>query len=200
MMKIGLYFGSFNPIHIGHLIIANHMMSHSDLKQLWFVVSPHNPLKETSTLLNENHRYHMVQLAVEQDDRFRASNIEFGLPRPSYTIDTLTYLKDKYPTHQFVVIMGSDSINNIRKWKNYELLLRDYELLVYRRPGWEIDKTLKGRIEVVDAPMLEISSTHIRQLIAQKKSIRYLVPDAIAEYIVANGYYRKSFAKKIRKD
>ena len=122
-MKIGLYFGSFNPIHIGHMIIANHVLSHCKIDRLWFVVSPHNPLKETSSLLNENHRLHLVRLAIENESKFKASNIEFSLPRPSYTIDTISYLSDKYPQHEFSIVMGSDSFFNIKKWKNYKELL-----------------------------------------------------------------------------
>jgi nicotinate-nucleotide adenylyltransferase len=174
-MKIGLYFGSFNPIHIGHLIIANHILNHSQLDRVWFVVSPHNPLKESSSLLNENHRLQLVRLAIENEPKFKASNIEFGLPRPSYTIDTLTHLTEKYPEHTFSILMGSDSFCNIKKWKNYEILLKQYGIILYKRPGFEPDLSLSSQVEVVQAPLLDISSTYIRGLIQQKKSIRYLV-------------------------
>ena len=189
-MNIGLYFGSFNPIHIGHLIIADHVLSVSDVKQIWFVVSPHNPLKESSSLLNENHRLHLVQLAIDEQPKFKASNIEFKLPRPSYTIDTMTYLSEKYPQHQFSIIMGSDSIQNITKWKNYQTLLQHYKIIVYNRPGYNAAIINHENISIVDAPLLDISSTHIRQKIKNKTSIRFLVPTEVREYIAANNYYK----------
>ncbi len=190
-MKIGLYFGSFNPIHIGHMIIANHVLSHCKIDRLWFVVSPHNPLKETSSLLNENHRLHLVRLAIENESKFKASNIEFSLPRPSYTIDTISYLSDKYPQHEFSIVMGSDSFFNIKKWKNYKELLKQCKIIIYKRPGFEPDISLSKNIELVNAPLLDISSTYIRNLIKEKKSIRYLVKDEVMEDILANGYYSK---------
>jgi nicotinate (nicotinamide) nucleotide adenylyltransferase len=189
-MNVGLYFGSFNPIHVGHLIIANHVLSHTTMQQIWFVVSPHNPLKESSSLLHERHRLHLVRLATEDEPRFKASDIEFSLPRPSYTIDTLTHLSELYPKHRFSIIMGSDSQKNIRKWKNYEILLRQYPIIVYHRPGYEPDNNLPGQIEFTNAPLLDISSTYIRQLLKEKKSIRYLVHDAVLQDILANHYYR----------
>jgi nicotinate-nucleotide adenylyltransferase len=154
------------------------------------VVSPHNPLKKSTSLLNEYHRLHLVQAAIEGENDLKASNIEFHLPRPSYTIDTLTYLKEKYPSYQFSVIMGSDSLANIKHWKNYEILLRDYEMYIYRRPGFPAESTPYPHIIVLDAPLLEISSTHIRELVKNGKSIRYLVPDAVKEEIERNHYYR----------
>jgi nicotinate-nucleotide adenylyltransferase len=190
-MKIGLYFGSFNPIHIGHMIIGNHVLSHCKIDRLWFVVSPHNPLKETSSLLNENHRLHLVRLAIENESKFKASNIEFSLPRPSYTIDTISYLSDKYPQHEFSIVMGSDSFFNIKKWKNYKELLKQCKIIIYKRPGFEPDISLCKNIELVNAPLLDISSTYIRNLIKEKKSIRYLVKDEVMEDILANGYYSK---------
>ncbi|MBK7762404.1 MAG: nicotinate-nucleotide adenylyltransferase [Bacteroidetes bacterium] len=190
-MIIGLYFGSFNPIHIGHLIIANHVLSHCKVDNIWFVVSPHNPLKESSTLLNEHHRLHLVRLAIESERKFKASNIEFSLPKPSYTIDTLTHLQEKYPQHQFKVIMGSDSFQNITKWKNYKQLITHYDLIIYRRPGYEADISLSKRIEMADAPLLDISSSYIRNLIKEHKSIRFLLPDEVLTDIEANGYYKK---------
>ncbi|WP_295126191.1 nicotinate (nicotinamide) nucleotide adenylyltransferase [uncultured Chitinophaga sp.] len=187
-MKIGLYFGSFNPIHTGHLIIANHVAYHTDLDKVWLVVSPHNPLKSSSSLLNEHNRFHLVEMAVEGEQRLRASNIEFSLPRPSYTIDTLTYLEEKFPTQQFVVIMGSDSFQNISKWKNYMNLVQNYEIYVYRRPGHDV-QPMHG-VKVLDAPMLDISSTMVRQNVKDGKSIKYLVPDSVQRYILENGYYK----------
>lgn len=190
-MKIGLYFGSFNPIHVGHLIIANHVLSHCDVSRIWFMVSPHNPLKESSSLLNEQHRLNLVRLAIDQEPKFNASHEEFSLPRPSFTIDTLTYLTEKFPQHQFSIIMGSDSFQNIKKWKNYELLLKQNKIIIFNRPGFEPDLTLSPNIEVCKAPLLDISSTYIRTLIKEKKSIRYLVTDEVMEDILTNGYYRK---------
>jgi nicotinate-nucleotide adenylyltransferase len=189
-MKIGLYFGSFNPVHTGHLIIAKHVLNSTDLKQVWCIVSPQNPLKKSATLLNEYHRLHLLQSAIDGENDLKASNIEFHLPKPSYTIDTLTHLKEKYPAHEFAVIMGSDSYCNIHKWKNHTVLLRDYELFIYKRPGFEITGKTPGNIQVLDAPLLEISSTHIRELIKNGKSIRYLVPDSVKEEIERNHYYR----------
>ncbi|GEO09556.1 nicotinate (nicotinamide) nucleotide adenylyltransferase [Segetibacter aerophilus] len=188
-MKIGLYFGSFNPIHIGHLIIGSFVANNTDVDQVWFVVSPHNPLKKSSTLLNEYHRLHLVQLAIESDEQLKASNIEFKLPRPSYTIDTLTYLTEKYPENEFVVIMGSDSYQNLQKWKNYEILKKRFFFHVYLRPGFEITAAPE-RVNVLKAPQLEISSTLIRESIREGKSIRYLVPEAVQEEIERSNYYR----------
>lgn len=190
-MKIGLYFGSFNPIHIGHLIIASFVSEHSDIEQVWFVVSPQNPLKKSCSLLNEYHRLFLVQTATENNPMFRTSDIEFRLPRPSYTIDTLTYLKEKYPINEFSVIIGSDSLKNIYKWKNSELLLKNFSFYVYQRPGSELPENSQANIVVLKAPLLEISSTYIRNAIQAGKSIKYLVPDRVLEEIERNGYYRK---------
>jgi nicotinate-nucleotide adenylyltransferase len=190
-MKIGLYFGSFNPVHVGHLIIASHFLNSTDVTQVWFIVSPHNPLKKSSSLLNEYHRLHLVKCAIEGENKLKASNIEFKLPKPSYTIDTLTYLKEKHPEHEFAVIMGSDSYCNIDKWKNYKQLTRDYSIYIYRRPGFETGELTDTNIRVIDAPLLEISSTQIRKLINEGKSIRYLVPDVVKEEIERNNYYKK---------
>ncbi len=187
-MKIGLYFGSFNPIHHGHLIIGRYILNETDIERVWYIVSPQNPLKETKSLLAEQNRYYLTQLALEDEPLMKASNIEFAMPRPSYTIDTLTYLSDKYPQHQFVMIMGADSMQNIEKWKNYQEILRKYEILIYPRP----EHTYKKRDNTfeVQAPLLEISSTQIRKMVAEKKSIRFFVPDAVAEYIEQNRYYK----------
>lgn len=188
-MNIGLYFGSFNPIHVGHLIIANHIIENSDLDKIWFVVSPHNPLKPASSLLNEYNRLHLVELSIKDNPKFRASNIEFGLPKPSYTIDTLTYLQEKFPHERFSVIMGSDSYQNLPRWKNYEQLLQQYSILVYERPQYPIAEKLSEQTTILQAPMLEISSTFVRQQIKQGKSIKYLVKDEVIEYIKDNRYY-----------
>lgn len=189
-MKIGLYFGSFNPIHIGHLIIANHVINETDVQQIWLVVSPQNPFKQEGGLLNEYHRLHLAQLAVEDDTRFRVADIEFKLPRPSYTIDTLIYLQEKYPQHEFSIIIGSDSFQNLPKWKNAALLIRDYSFIVYIRPGAEVKDHFNARVNILNAPMLAISATLIRQNIQQGKSIRYLVPDKVRAYIEENKYYK----------
>jgi nicotinate (nicotinamide) nucleotide adenylyltransferase len=190
-MTIGLYFGSFNPIHHGHLIIANYMLQHTELDQVWFVVSPQNPFKQSASLLNAYHRLALVQLAIEQEPKLKASDIEFRLPQPSYTVDTLAYLQEKYPHHQFAIIMGSDSFENLAKWKNYEYILQHCPIYVYTRPGHEVNNTFtNARIIVQDAPLLQISATYIRNTIKQGKSIRYLVPDKVLEEIERNGYYR----------
>lgn len=189
-MQIGLYFGSFNPIHHGHLIIANFVCQNSNLDQLWFVVSPQNPLKPSAGLLNEYHRLYLVNMAIDGENKLRASDIEFKLPRPSFTIDTLTYLQEKYPQHQFSVIMGSDSYQNIGNWKNYQQILTDYRVFVYLRAGFEINSNANANITIMNAPLLQISATHIRNNIRSKKSIRYLVPDKVMEEIERNGYYQ----------
>lgn len=191
-MKIGLFFGSFNPVHHGHLIIANHIVQTTALDEVWFVVSPQNPFKKAGSLLNENHRLQLVHLAIEGERKLKASNIEFKLPRPSYTIDTLIYLKEKYPAYTFSIILGSDSFQNISKWKNADLILRDYPIIVYKRPGFEIPEGLPGSITVTDAPLLEISSTHIRYMLRSGRSIRFLVPDVVKDEIDRNQYYASS--------
>lgn len=189
-MKVGLYFGSFNPIHTGHCIIANHLINDTSLNQVWFVVSPQNPFKSQNSLLNEYHRLHMVQVAIEGEISLRASDIEFQLPRPSYTIDTMTYLQEKHPSHNFSIIMGSDSFQNLKNWKNYQQLISRFEIYIYLRPGFEIKDINLENIHVVNAPLLQISSTHIRENVRMKKSIRYLVPDKVKEEIERNSYYK----------
>lgn len=189
-MKIGLYFGSFNPVHVGHLIIANHIANNTDLDQVWFVVSPQNPFKSSASLLNEYHRLHLIKSAIEGVNKLRASSVEFKLPKPSYTVDTLAYLKEKHPAHHFSIIMGSDGFQNITKWKNYEVILKNHPFLIYERPGFSINETHGAAITFLQAPLLEISSTHIRELIKRNKSIRFLVPDIVAEEIESNHYYR----------
>ena len=189
-MKIGLYFGSFNPVHIGHLIIASYIANHTDLEQVWFVVSPQNPLKKETSLLNEQHRKHLIDLSIEGEKKLKTSNVEFKLPKPSYTIDTLTYLDEQYPRHQFSMIMGSDSFSNIKRWKNYEVLLKNYHIYIYERPGFKVAANPDSRITLLRAPLLEISSTHIRELLHLRKSIRYLVPDIVKEEIELHHYYR----------
>lgn len=189
-MKIGLYFGSFNPVHTGHLIIANHAVNETDLNQVWFVVSPQNPFKQAASLLNEYHRLHLIKLAIDGEKGLRASAVEFNLPKPSYTVDTLAYLKEKHADHEFCILMGSDGFQNIHKWKNYEVILQNHLIYIYKRPQFEVQDTKGARVHVLAAPLLEISSTHIRDLIKQKKSIRFLVPDIVKEEIETGGYYR----------
>jgi nicotinate-nucleotide adenylyltransferase len=189
-MKIGLYFGSFNPVHHGHLIIASHMVQSTGLNQVWFVVSPQNPLKPAVGLLNEYHRLHLIRAAIDGEKQLRASDIEFKLPKPSYTIDTLTYIREKYPQHDFSIIMGSDSYQNLSRWKNYEQLLKDTDFYIYLRAGFENTPDYSGaRVSKLEAPLLQISATHIRNMIKAGKSIRYLVPDVVKEEIERNHYY-----------
>lgn len=189
-MKIGLYFGSFNPVHNGHLIIASYVANHTDIQQVWLVVSPQNPLKPSSVLLNEYNRLHLVQVATEDNPQLRASEVEFKLPKPSFTIDTLTYLEEKYPHHEFLIIMGSDSFQNLPKWKNYKLLLEKYPIIIYQRPGKEVTGILPLNTAIIKAPLLEISATAIRRDIKEGKSIRYLVPEKVREEIELSGYYK----------
>lgn len=189
-MNIGLYFGSFNPVHTGHLIIANHILNETSLEKIWFIISPQNPFKTNHALLNEYDRLHLLRLATEDDLRIKISDIEFNLPRPSYTSVTLAHLSEKYPEHQFSIIMGSDSFQNLHKWKNYESIVKNYPVYVYLRPGFDIDNQVNAKLIVVEAPLLEISATHIRQLIKAGKSIRYLVPDNVREEIENCNYYR----------
>jgi len=190
-MKIGLFFGSFNPIHNGHLIIANHILNEADLNKLWFVISPQNPFKQSATLLNEYDRFHLVQKAVEGDNRLKASDIEFSLPKPSYTSHTLAYLKEKYPSYEFVIIVGSDSFQNLGNWKNAEAIIKNYPVIIYKRPGFEITNELNASIQIMDAPLLEISATYIRDLIKNGRSIKYLVPQVIEEEIASLGFFLK---------
>ena len=190
-MKVGLYFGSFNPIHVGHLIIANHILNETDIQKIWFVVSPQNPFKKTTSLLNEYDRLHLVQKAVENDSRLRASDIEFLLPKPSYTAHTLAYLKERYPDNNFSIVMGSDSFQNLEKWENAETIIREYALIIYRRPGFEVENSIQANIQVMNAPLLEISATHIRELVKAGKSIKYLVPSSVEEEIASSGFFKK---------
>jgi len=189
-MKVGLYFGSFNPIHHGHLIIANHVVQSTELDQVWFIVSPQNPLKPSLGLLNEYHRLYLIKIAIDGEKHLRVSDIEFKLPRPSYTIDTLTYIHEKYPRHDFSIIMGSDSYQNLPRWKNYEQLLKNTEFYIYVRAGFEnIPDYNHAKTHILQAPLLQISATHIRDILKEGKSIRYLVPDSVKEEIERNRYF-----------
>lgn len=188
-MKIGLYFGSFNPIHIGHMIVAQHVLNNTDIDRLWFVVSPQNPLKPSKTLLNEYDRLDLVKLAIDGNYQMETCDIEFKLPKPSYTVDTLAYLTEKYSTHQFSVIMGSDSYQNLDKWKNVELLVNQYHFIVYPRPGFDIEPRNENTKVLLDTPSLEISASFIRNNIKERKSIRYLLSETVWKEVEKQGYY-----------
>ncbi len=191
-MKTGLFFGSFNPVHIGHMIIANHMIQYTDLKEVWMVVSPHNPLKSKASLAKDSDRLHLVQLAIDDNPHIKASNIEFSLPVPSYTIDTLIHLQEKYPKREFCLIMGGDNVESLPKWKNYELLLQNYDIYVYERPGYNTTLAEDNpRIKIVkNVPMMDISATFIRNAIRDKKSIQYLVPEKVLDYLDGSQIYK----------
>jgi nicotinate-nucleotide adenylyltransferase len=189
--KTGLFFGSFNPIHNGHLMIAGYMAEFTDLAQVWFVVSPHNPLKEKNTLLADHHRLAMVNLAIEEDSRFNSSNIEFKLPKPSYTIDTLTYLQEKYPRREFVLIGGGDMLPSLHKWKNYHALLDMYKIYLYPRPG-VTPTPFDNHPSIVHtkAPLVDISSSFIRQAIKEGKNMRHFLPEKVWKYIDEMNFYK----------
>lgn len=193
-MKVGLYFGTFNPIHIGHLIIANHMAEHSDLDQIWMVVTPHNPHKKKNTLLDDYHRLHMVHLATEDYPKIQPSDIEFKLPQPNYTVNTLAYLQEKFPTHEFSLIMGEDNLNSLHKWKNYEVILQNHDVYVYPRlNSGEMDEQFVNhpKIHRIGAPVVELSSTFIRNSIKEGKNITPMLPSKVWEYVEHNLFYKK---------
>ena len=199
-MKIGLYFGTFNPIHIGHLIIANHIAEYSDVKQVWMVVTPHNPLKKKETLLNDSIRLELVHLATEDYPKIKPSDIEFKLPQPNYTVNTLAYLQEKYPKNEFSLIMGEDNLKSFHKWKNYEVILQNYDIYVYPRIDAkaqtnEINNYLAfknhPKIHFITAPIVEISATFIRESIKNKKNVQPLLPNKVWEYIDHNNLYKK---------
>lgn len=191
LMNIGLYFGSFNPVHIGHLIVANHVLNETSIEKIWFVVSPQNPFKESKNLLNEFDRLHLVRLATENDNRIKCTDIEFTLPKPSYTSNTLTFLAERYPDHKFSIIMGSDSYQNLDKWKNFETIIDNYEIYVYKRKDHEIKNTVGKKPFVLNAPLIEISASQIRENIKIGKSIRYLVPENVREEIETRKFYKQ---------
>lgn len=198
-MKIGLYFGTFNPIHIGHLIIANHMAEYTGLDQVWMVVTPHNPLKKKAALLDDYKRLELVFLATEDYPKIKPSDIEFKLPQPNYTVNTLAYLEEKFTGHEFALIMGQDNMDSLHKWKNYEVILQRYAIYVYPRlatgPKEETAIACQPKdhpnVHFVDAPVVEISSTFIRDAIKQKKNARALLPEKVWQYIDHNNLYRK---------
>lgn len=194
MKKIGLFFGSFNPIHIGHIIIANHLVEHTDMAEIWFVVTPLSPFKEKKNLLDNHHRLEMVYRALKKYDKLRESDIEFRLPQPNYTINTLVYLEEKHPNTQFCLIMGEDNLKGFHKWKNYELLLERYPIFVYPRisEGNTLNQIASHpNIKYVQAPIIELSATFIRQEIAQQKNIRPLLDPDVWQYIDQMGFYNK---------
>lgn len=189
--KVGLFFGSFNPVHTGHMIIANYMATQTDLDKVWFVVSPQNPLKAKATLARDHDRLHLVRLAIGDNLNLEASNIEFDLPKPSYTIDTLIHLKEKYTNYEFVLIMGGDNLKSLHKWKNYEIILRDYQIYVYKRPSYELgDLETHQNIHVFDAPLMQISASYIRNCLKEGKSVQYLVPEPVFEYLELSNIYK----------
>ncbi|SHI35016.1 nicotinate-nucleotide adenylyltransferase [Cruoricaptor ignavus] len=192
--KTGLFFGSFNPIHIGHLILANYILENSDMQELWFVVSPQNPFKEKKSLLDDMTRLDLVERALRNYEKMRVSNVEFSLPKPSYTIDTLTYLKEKFPNHSFALIMGEDNLAGLPKWKNAELLVKNYQIIVYPR-YFEKSETLESyeeheNITLIDAPIIELSATQIRQMIKDGKNVRPMLPPEVFDYIDGSNLYK----------
>jgi nicotinate-nucleotide adenylyltransferase len=191
-MKTGLFFGSFNPVHIGHMVIANYMLEFTDLQRLWFVVSPHNPLKPKASLLADHQRLELVRLSIGDNNKMKASNIEFKLSQPSYTVNTLAHFREKYPSHEFVLIMGTDNLQSFHKWKNYEHILEHYELYVYPRPGYE-GGSLRDhkKVTLVETPLMEISSTFIREAIRSKKDVRYFMPEQAYTYLSEMNFYKK---------
>jgi nicotinate-nucleotide adenylyltransferase len=191
-MLTGLFFGSFNPVHIGHLALANYLLIEAGLKEVWFVVSPHNPLKQRQGLLDEKQRLHMVNLAIGEDTRMKTSNIEFGMQQPNYTIHTLVRLEEKYPEKEFVLIMGSDNLESLHKWKNYEQILKNYKICVYPRPGFDGGALrLHGNVQMTQAPLIEISSTQIREAVRMKKDVRHYMPSASWNYLREMHFYEK---------
>lgn len=189
-MRIGLFFGSFNPIHIGHLIIANTIATSADIDQVWFVVSPQNPFKKAKSLLHEFDRLDMVERAIADNSRLKATDIEFTMPRPSYTIDTLTRLSEKYPQHTFRLIMGEDNLEQFANWKNFDKILEYYGLYVYPRPRSKASDFLSHpNVQLVEAPLLDISATFIRESIRANRSIRYMVPEVVEEMIERKRFY-----------
>lgn len=193
-MKIGLYFGTFNPIHVGHLIIANHMVEYSDLDQVWMVVTPHNPHKQKSSLLDDYQRLEMVHLATKDYPKIKPSDIEFKLPQPNYTVNTLAHLQEKFPTYEFALIMGEDNLNSLHKWKNYEVILQNHNIFIYPRlNSGVIDEQFVNhpKIHRVGAPVIELSSTFIRENIKKGKNVRALLPENVWAFLDHNLFYKK---------
>jgi nicotinate-nucleotide adenylyltransferase len=190
-MHVGLFFGSFNPVHVGHMVLANYMLSFTDMDEVWLVVSPQNPHKTKIKMLDQHHRLMLVNAAIDDHPKMKASNIEFSLPQPSYTINTLVHLNEKYPQHQFSLIMGQDNLASFHKWKNYEEILKAYHLYVYPRPGAEKSQfDSHAHVHITDAPLMDISSTFIRQAIQDKKDIRFFLPQKVYEEIDLMHFYK----------
>lgn len=193
-MKVGLYFGTFNPIHTGHLILANHMLHYTDLDEVWLVVTPHNPTKKKHTLLENHHRLEMVYKATEEFDYLKPSDIEFKLKQPNYTVDTLAYISEKFPTYNFAIMMGEDNLKSFHKWKNYQVILEEYHVYVYPRIGnftkEENNLTKHPKITIVEAPVVQISSTFIRKAIKEKKCVKHLLPIKVWDYIDRMNFYK----------
>jgi len=194
MKKVGLFFGSFNPIHIGHLILANYILENSDMNEVWFVVSPQNPFKDKKTLLSDHNRLDMVELALKHYPNIKASNVEFSLPKPSYTIDTLAYLNEKYPNYSFSLIMGEDNLKSLHKWKNADYLIKNYHVIVYPRISEGETKTSgypqHENISLIKAPIIELSATEIRNMIKENKNVRPMLPPEVFEYLDGSSFYK----------
>jgi nicotinate-nucleotide adenylyltransferase len=190
MKKIGLFFGSFNPIHIGHLAIANYIVEFTEIEQLWFVISPQNPLKKKKGLLNDYHRLALVREAIAGDLRFKASDVEFKMPQPSYTIDTLAYLQEQFPDNEFAIIMGADGLSTFHKWKNYKELIKNYKRIIYPRKGINInEKENTENCIFINAPLIEISATFIRESIKNKKDVRHFLNESVYKYVSEMHFY-----------
>lgn len=195
-MKTGLFFGTFNPIHHGHLMVANYMHQFTDLDEIWFVITPQSPFKKRENLLDNRDRQHMVNLAIKDQYDFKASDIEFNLPKPNYTVHTLAHLREKHPKREFVLIMGGDNLTHLHKWYNIEQILSSHSIYVYRRPGSEIpahweSEIASENIQVFNAPELDISASFIRKAIQNQKNIRYFIPDTVYKYIKEMHFYEK---------
>lgn len=191
-MKIGLFFGTFNPVHIGHMVIANYMVEYTDLEQIWMVVTPQNPFKQKESMLKDYDRLHLVRLAIGDDNRIKGSDAEFGLPQPNYTSTTLAYLKEKHPENEFALIMGADNLNHFHKWKNHNVILENHDLYVYPRleanEGGEYRKHYK--VNYVDAPVMKVSSSFIRKALAEGKNVNFYMPSNVAKYVEEMNLYR----------
>jgi len=202
-MKIGLYFGTYNPIHVGHLVIANYMVDYTDLDQVWLVVTPQNPHKNKASLLSDYHRLAIVRIAVENNPKLKASNIEFDLPKPSYTITTLTYIQEKYPDYDFSLIMGEDNLRTLHKWKNHEEIINNHQIFVYPRALTEQERDEQINLQtenkyenhpnvtLCDAPVMKVSSSFIRKAIKEKKDVQYLLTDPVFKYVTEMHFYEK---------
>lgn len=192
MQHIGLYFGTFNPVHVGHMIIAQHMLEYSDMDQIWFMVTPHNPHKAKKSLLDDRQRLYMVELAIKDPFRMKASDEEFKLPQPSYTITTLTHLAEKHADKKFSLIMGMDNLQSFHKWKNFDRIIEQHDLFVYPRPGYDGGEFGNHpKVRVIDAPNMEISATRIREALSDGKDLSYMVPQKVWDYLVDNNLYTK---------